>query len=200
MRRRSAAILPAVLAAGWLLSLLWPLLSPARALANRDISLFHLPLRAAFRELAPHGLPTWNPWLNGGQPLLSNPSYGAFYPPSWLVFAVPPHYLFSVLAFLHGAIAFAGAWRLARHFGCGRGVAALAAVGYVGSGAYLSLLSAYTLFCSMAWFPWVLAWADAALRAEGRPEGESWWRPAILAGGAICLQLLNGEPSTAGEV
>ncbi|MFL6262701.1 MAG: hypothetical protein ACJ76Y_23630 [Thermoanaerobaculia bacterium] len=196
MRRRSAAILPAVLAAGWLLSLLAPLLSPARALANRDISLFHLPLRSAFRELASHGLPTWNPWLNGGQPLLSNPSYGAFYPPSWLVFAVPPHYLFSVLAFLHGAIAFAGAWRLARHFGCGRGVAALAAVGYVGGGAYLSLLSAYTLFCSMAWFPWVLAWADAALRAEGRSEGKSWWRPALLAGGAICLQLLNGEPST----
>jgi hypothetical protein len=192
MRRRSAAILPAVLAAGWLLSLLAPLLSPARALANRDISLFHLPLRQAFRELASHGLPTWNPWLNGGQPLLSNPSYAAFYPPSWLIFAVPPHYLFSVLAFLHGAIAFAGAWRLARHFGCDRGAAALAAVGYAGGGAYLSLLSAYTLYCSMAWFPWALAWADEALRAEGR----AWWRPALLAGGAISLQLLNGEPST----
>ncbi|HEY4590969.1 MAG TPA: YfhO family protein, partial [Thermoanaerobaculia bacterium] len=123
---------------------------------------------------------------------LSNPSYAAFYPPSWLVFAVPPHYLFSVLAFLHGAIAFAGAWRLARRFGCNRGTAALAAVGYAGGGAYLSLLSAYTLYCSMAWFPWALAWADAALRAEGR----AWWRPALLAGGAIALQLLNGEPST----
>ncbi len=193
MRRRSAAILPAVLAAGWLLSLLAPLLSPGRVLANRDIPLFHLPLRLAFRELAAHGLPTWNPWLNGGQPLLSNPSYAAFYPPSWLVLAVPPRYLFSVLAFLHAAIAFAGAWRLARHFGCNRGAAALAAVGYAGGGAYLSLLSAYTLFCSMAWFPWVLAWADEALRAEGERE---WWRPALLAGGAIALQLLNGEPST----
>jgi hypothetical protein len=196
MRRRSAAMLPAVLAAGWLLSLLAPLLSPGRVLANRDIPLFHLPLRQAFRELSSHGLPTWNPWLNGGQPLLSNPSYAAFYPPSWLVFAVPPHYLFSVLAFLHGAIAFAGAWRLARRFGCNRGTAALAAVGYAGGGAYLSLLSAYTLYCSMAWFPWALAWADAALRAEGRSEGKTWWRPALLAGGAIALQLLNGEPST----
>ncbi|HEY0511183.1 MAG TPA: hypothetical protein VGH73_04725 [Thermoanaerobaculia bacterium] len=194
MRRRSAAILPAVLAAGWLLSLLAPLLSPARALSNRDIPLFHLPLRLAFRELAAYGLPAWNPWLHGGQPLLSNPSYAAFYPPSWLVFAVPPSYLFSLLALLHGGIAFAGAWRLARHLGCGRGAAALAAVGYAGSGAYLSLLSAYTLFCSMAWFPWVLLWADQALRA---PAGErSWWRPALLAGGALALQLLNGEPST----
>jgi hypothetical protein len=194
MRRRSAAILPAVLATGWLLSLLAPLLSPGRVLSNRDIPLFHLPLRAAFRELSAFGLPAWNPWLHGGQPLLSNPSYAAFYPPGWLIFAVPPPYLFNLLALLHGALAFAGAWRLARHFGCGRGAAALAAVGYVGCGGFLSLLSAYTLFLSMAWFPWVLLGADRALRT---PAGErSWWRPALLAGGALALQLLNGEPST----
>jgi hypothetical protein len=197
MRRRSAVILPAVLAAGWLLSLLAPLLSPSRALANRDVPLFHLPLRSAFRELAAFGLPTWNPWLHGGQPLLSNPSYAAFYPPSWLVLAVAPYYAISLLTFLHGAIAFAGAWRLSRHFGCNRGAAALAAVGYAGCGAYLSLLSAFTLFCSMAWFPWVLLWADQALRAPDRPDGRAaWWRPALLAGGALALQLLNGEPST----
>src|SRR3954471_16593956 len=190
--RTTRSALP-LLALAWLAALFSPLLVPGRALANRDIALFHLPLRVCFERLAAiglPGLPAWNPYLNGGQPLLSNPSYAAFYPPSWLIFAVPPHYLFSVLAFLHGAIAFAGAWRLARHFGCDRGAAALAAVGYAGGGAYLSLLSAYTLYCSMAWFPWALAWADAALRAEGR----SWWRPALLAGGAIALQLLNGEP------
>lgn len=196
MRRRSAAILPLLLAAGWLASLLGSLLLPGRTLANRDIPLFHLPLRAAFRDLAAFGLPTWNPWLNGGQPLLSNPSYAAFYPPSWLVFAVPPSYLFGLLALLHAALAFAGAWRLARHFGCGRGAAALAAVGYSGSGAYLSLLSAYTLFCSMAWFPWVLLWADQALRAPAGRGERGWWRPALLAGAALALQLLNGEPST----
>src|SRR5205085_8521782 len=105
--------------------------------------------------------------------------------------------LFNLLALLHGAIAFAGAWKLARHFGCGRGAAALAAVGYAGSGAYLSLLSAYTLYLSMAWFPWVLLGADRALRMPAAPEGDrSWWRPALLAGGALALQLLNGEPST----
>jgi hypothetical protein len=45
----------------------------------------------------------------------------------------------------------------------------------------------------MAWFPWVLLGADRALR---EPEGRAWWRPALLAGGALALQLLNGEPST----
>lgn len=170
------------------------MLSPARALANRDIDILHLPLRSAFRELAAFGLPVWNPWLHGGQPILSNPSYGSFYPPSWLVFAAPPAYALSLMALLHASLAFAGAWRLARHLGCGAGAAALAGVGYVGCGAYLSLLSLFNLFCSMAWLPWVIAWGDESLR---RPEGGRWWRPGLLAGGALALQLLSGEPSPA---
>jgi hypothetical protein len=195
MRSRFPSVLqPVLLAAAWVVSLLSSLLSPQRALANRDIAAFHLPLRFAFRELAAFGLPLWNPWLHGGQPLLSNPSYGAFYPPSWLVLAVPPYYALSLLAMLHMTLAFAGAWHLARRLGCGRGAAALAGIGYSGCGAYLSQLSAYTLLLSLAWLPWLLAWADEALRA---PWGERWWRPALLAGGALGLQLLNGEPSTA---
>ena len=138
------------------------------------------PLRSAFRELAAFGLPLWNPWLHGGQPVLSNPSYAAFYPPSWLIFAASPIHTIHMLVLLHGAIAFAGAWRLARHFGCSRGVAALAGVGYLGCGAYLSLLSAFTLYCSMAWFPWLLVWGDRALRPlEGSPGGGRRCSPAV---------------------
>ena len=189
-----AAPLPLLLGAAWLAVLFGRLLSPGRALANRDILLFHLPLRVCFRNLVAGGLlPLWNPWLNGGQPILSNPSYAAFYPPTWLVLPLPPEYALSVLAMLHAAIAFAGAWRLARRLGAGRGAAALAAVGYTGSGALLSLLEAYTLFCSMAWLPWVLALGDDALR---RPAGRAWRRPALLAGLALAMQVLNGEPST----
>ncbi len=192
MRRWLTAVWPALLGAGWLLCLLGPVLSPGQALANRDIAIFHLPLRAAFRDLAALGPPVWNPWLHGGQPVLSNPSYAAFYPPSWLVFVAPPIYVLSLTAVLHAALAFAGAWRLARHFGCGRGAAALAGVGYTGCGAYICLLSAYNLFGSMAWWPWVLAWGDEALHATA---GRSWRRPALLSGGALGLQLLSGEPT-----
>lgn len=193
MRLRTVTILPALLASAWLLSLFAPVLSPARALGNRDISIFHLPLRAAFRELASFGLPQWNPWLHGGQPILSNPSYAAFYPPSWLVLVVPPAYALSLLALLHAALAFGGAWYLARRLGCGRGAAALAGLAFSGSGAYLSMLSAYTLLWGITWLPWMLAWGDAALAAG---PGERWWRPALLAGGALGLSLLNGEPAT----
>lgn len=186
--------LPALLGATWLLSFFAPLLSPGTVLANRDVPLFHLPLRAMFRWLAQEGLPVWNPWLNGGQPVLSNPSYAAFYPPSWLVLALPPAYALNLMVVLHAAVAFAGAWWLARRLGTGRAGAALAAVGYSGSGALLSLISALTLFCSMAWFPWFLGWTDEALRAE--PGSRAWRRPALLAGAALALQLLNGEPVT----
>jgi hypothetical protein len=190
--RWARALPPVLLGTGWLLSLFAPLLPPGRVLANRDVALFHLPLRLTFRQLAALGPPVWNPWLNGGQPILSNPSYGAFYPPSWLVLAVPPHYALTLMTVLHVALAFAGAWFLARRLGCGRGAAALAAVGFSGCGAFLSLLSSLNLLWSLAWFPWPLAWADAALRT---PPGERWWRPALLAGGALGLQLLNGEPA-----
>ncbi|MBV8200123.1 MAG: hypothetical protein JOZ15_05820, partial [Acidobacteria bacterium] len=191
---RSAWWQPALLGGAWLLALFGRLLPTGRALANRDILLFHLPLRTCWRNLAAGGtLPVWNPWLNGGQPILSNPSYAAFYPPTWLALPLPPAYALSVLAMLHAAVAFAGAWRLARQLGCERGAAALAAVGYSGGGALLSLLDAYTLFCSMAWFPWVLAFGDEALR---RPAGRAWRRPAALAGAALAMQMLNGEPST----
>jgi hypothetical protein len=193
MRRWRTVLPPALLAAAWLSILFAPLLVVGQALANRDIAVFHLPLRAIFGELAAYGLPLWNPWVHGGQPIISNPSYGAFYPPSWLVVVVEPATALTLLVLIHGALAFAGAWRLARHFGCSRGVAALAAVAYSGSGPYLSMLSAFTLYCSLAWLPWVLVWGDRTLRPLA---GEPWWRPGILAGFAMGLQLLNGEPST----
>jgi hypothetical protein len=182
----------AALGAAWLLLFLAQLLSPSRALANRDVLLFHLPLLTTLRRLAAAGLPVWNHWLNGGQPVLSNPSYAAFYPPTWLGLALPPAYALGLLVVLHAAIAFAGAWRLARRLGAGSGAATLAAMGYSGGGALLSLVSALNLFRSMAWFPWVLAWGDAALRPSGRG---GWLLPALACGSALALQLLNGEPA-----
>ncbi|HYG64828.1 MAG TPA: YfhO family protein [Thermoanaerobaculia bacterium] len=197
--RRSAAtlpLLPLLLALAWLAVLLAPLLVPGRALANRDVPVFHLPLRLTFAQLAggAGALPSWNPFLHGGQPILSNPNYAAFYPLSWVALPVPAPYGLTLLVVLHAGIAFAGGWFLARRLGCGTGAAALAGVGYAGSGAFLSLLSSFNFFCGMAWFPWVAAWGSEAL-ATG--EESRRWRSALLAGGALALQLLAGEPAAA---
>jgi len=184
---------PALLAAAWLAALFAPLLTPARALANRDVALFHLPLRTAFARLAAMGPPVWNPWLNGGQPLLSNPSYAAFYPPTWLGLVLPPAYALNWLVVGHAALGFAGAYFLVRRLGGERPAAALAALAWSGGGAALSLVSALTLFSSMAWLPWTIAWGDAALRAA---TGARRMRSALAAGLALGLQILNGEPAT----
>lgn len=187
-----AALLPGVLAVGLVGALYGPLLDPSVALATRDFAGFHLPLRVDLARLAAGGLPAWNPYLYGGQPLLSNPSYAAFYPPTWIAFALPPAYALSVSVVLHALIGLAGAWVLARRLGCGREAAALAAAGFAGGGATVSLLHASNLFTGIVWLPWVLAWGDAAL---GAPPGR-WLRPALAAGGALGLAMLNGEPVT----
>ena len=91
-------------------------------------------------------------------------------------------------------LAFAGAWRLARRLGCGRGAGGA-------GGDRLRRAAAPTSPCSA---PFNLFWSwpgcPGSLPGETRPcappLGERWWRPALLAGGALGLQLLNGEPST----
>ncbi len=195
---------PVLLGGAWLALLVAPVLAPGRVLANRDILLFHLPLSACFRTLAAAGhLPQWNPWLNGGQPILSNPNYAAFYPPTWLLLPLPPIDALNLSLALHLAIAFAGAWRLARRLGAGRGAAAFAAVAYSGSGALLSLASAFSLLRGMSWVPWVLSFGAATLDAPADPAAPAgtaagrrgWLRPAALCGLALAMVLLNGEPS-----
>lgn len=126
--------------------------------------------------------------------MLSNPSYAAFYPPTWLGLLLPPAYALSLLVLLHAVLAGAGAWRWARRLGCAPPAAALAALSFSGGGALLSSISALTIFFGMAWLPWVLAWGDAAWKEESR---RGWLRAAALAGLALGMQLLNGEPVSA---
>lgn len=192
MRRR---LLLSALGTGWVLAFFGPLLSPALSLANRDVPLFHLPLRSALARLAEMGTIGWNPWLHGGQPLLSNPNYAAFYPPTWLALAVGPAYGLGLLVVFHAAVAFAGAWLLARRLGCEAAPAALAALAFSGGGTFLSLTASFNYLCALAWFPWVLAAAEEILGSAENDGAETWLPPAAWGGGALALQLLAGEPA-----
>lgn len=187
------ALAATALGAAWVLAFFAPLLAPSRLLATRDVLFLQLPMRRALAELSHGGLVAWNPWVNGGQPLLSNPNYAALYPPTWLAFVTEPHHALGLGIVLHAGLAFAGAWLLARHLGARPAVAALAAVGFSGGGGFVSLTHAYNAFCATAWLPWALLAADAALRTRTR----RWWLPALGAGAALALQLLAGEPVTA---
>jgi hypothetical protein len=190
--RLSAARAAPVAAAVALLSLLvGHLAAPSALLVARDVLTFHLPLRATAAGLTlEHGLPEWNAQISGGQPILSNPNYAAFYPPSWLALAVPPGYALSLLVIGHAALALAGAWRLLRRLGAEPQAAALGAMGYAGAAWFLALTHTFNFYCGMAWFPWALAAADRLLAAGPSRRGFG----AATLGGALALQLLAGEP------
>jgi len=183
--------LPALPGLALLALLLGPLLDPVNVLTGRDIPFFHLPLRATFKALLSQGLPEWNPLIHSGQPILSNPNYAAFYPPTWLALAVPMHFGISLLVVGHALFAFAGAWRLQRYLGGGPAAAGLAATAFAGGTWFVSLSSTLNFFCGMAWFPWILTWGLAVLDA---PDHRLARRPGVLCAVGLGLQLLAGEP------
>lgn len=169
-----------------------PLFLPSRVPYSRDDPFLVLPQLATLHRTIRHGIPWWNPWRGGGQPILSNPHYAAFYPPTWIAFLLPAHYALNLLLLLHAALAFAGAWLLTRHLGGSRIAAALAAVGFTCGGVALSLAELFNLFCGMAWFPWILLAGDRLLAAAPG----AWRRPALLTALLVALQILNGDPAS----
>ncbi len=168
------------------------LVFPSQVPYSRDDPFLVLPQLTTLHRTIEHGIPWWNPWRGGGQPILSNPHYAAFYPPTWITFLLPPHYALNLLLLFHALLAFAGAWVLARHLGASRTAACLAAVGFTCGGVALSLAELFNLFCGMAWFPWIIYAGDRLLAAPS----SSWLRPAILAALALAFQILNGDPAS----
>lgn len=186
--------MPLLPAALLLAALLLPLAHPGRLLMVRDLAFFHLPLRQVVVELVRHGeLPEWNRWIHGGQPILSNPNYAAFYPPAWLGIVLPLPYALNLLVLAHAAWALVGSWRLLRRLGAGSEAAALGAMGFAASSWFLSLTSTFNFFCSMAWFPWALAAGEEALAV---PRHGRWGRAAFATAACLALELLAGEPVT----
>ena len=189
---RLARAWPAAAGAALLLALLHRLLDPRAVLVVRDLLTFHLPLRTVAAELTRrHGLPEWNPLIHGGQPLLSNPNYAWFYPPTWLALVLPAHWSMNLLVVLHAGIALAGAWRLLRRLGCDPPAAGLGAMGFAASPWFLPLAHTFNFLCATAWLPWFLAAGLEALRAQSRGEAA---RGAFAAAALLALQLLAGEP------
>ncbi|MDX1503860.1 MAG: YfhO family protein [Thermoanaerobaculia bacterium] len=189
MRDRLTRRLPLAAGAAALLWAVAPLLRPATLLAVRDLPVFHLPLRIGFAAAAREGLPAWNPTVHGGQPILSNPNYAAFYPPSWLALALDPVTALHLALGLHAALGFVGAWLLARRLGCDDAPAALAATGFAAGGVALGIASWVPGYTAYAWLPWVLLAADRLLAAP-RPRAGAVAALAAL----FALQLLAGEP------
>ncbi len=127
--------------------------------------------------------------LHGGQPILSNPNYAAFYPPTWLGLLFEPVTGLQILYVLHLLGLALGAFVLLRYLEARPSVATLGAMS-CSAGFGLYLVSSFNLLCGFAWLPWV-GWLT--LRSlEGR--GQARFRDVGLSSLCIALQLLAGEP------
>jgi len=191
MHGRLIRFLPIIVGTVALSILYGQLLLPDRALAERDIPGLHLPMLTDLARVGAEGIPYWNPSIHGGQPLLTNPHYATFYPPTWLVFVLPTDYVIGLLVFLHALWAFIGAWKLARHWGCESAAASLAALAFVGGGVFVSSPNLLNLFLGMAWLPWTLRWGDEAL---GETAPRNWAPAGVKAALGIGAQVLIGSP------
>ena len=189
-RRLGAAV---ILAAALFAFAFAPLLDPATRIAPRDFAQFHLPLYASLARLAEQGLPEWNPDLWGGQPVLSNPNYAAFYPPTWLVLAFDPAYGFQLGFALHGLLAGAGAALLVARLGGRASARWLAAVAFGMGGWMLCLVHAGRSYFGMAWLPWLLLATRSLAAAEGR---SSRLRAGLGLAAAVAMLALAAEPAT----
>jgi len=136
-----------------------------------DLTITHWPNALYIRQtLAEYGqVPLWRSLILGGEPFAANPLSGLWYPPFWLLLALPLTPAFNLLFVLHMAWAGWGAWRLARSTGASPWGGLLAALVVMLTPKAVAHLAAghVGLYCAWAWLPWVV-WAVRRLAERGR--------------------------------
>jgi hypothetical protein len=156
---------------------------------NLDLPKIDYPLASFFHDaLAGGRLPLWNDELGLGFPLYAEGQVGAFYPPNWLIFQLPPLVALDVTRVLHLTLGGVGAGCLVLRLAGSRTGAFAAALTAVLSGAITAKLEWHNLVAAYAFVPWVL------LPLVRRPGPT---RPGLVAAGALFgIQALAGHPNT----
>jgi Bacterial membrane protein YfhO len=170
--------------------LFWRVLFTSDMLYFRDIFNYSYPHARLIQEVCRRGhLPYWNPYLNWGQPLLSNPNTLFFYPFTLLIILLPINVAYPLHYVVHISLAAVGAYCLARRWRQTRLAAFCAASFFALSGPVLSLGNFYNMVACVAWMPWALLFTDGALEKR---SSRSW----VLLTLVFTLQFLAGEPMT----
>lgn len=166
----------------------WRAIFNSEIFQYRDLFYFHYPLRYYWANLIHSGeMPYLNTAVNLGQPILSNPNYATFYPPAWLYVLLPFDIAWNFVFIAHVFWAAIGMYWLSRIHACGRLPAAVAAITFAFSGAFLSCLNYSNMAIAGSWLPWV---AGSTIQAYYR--GGKWSHAAIIT---LTLQFLAGEPT-----
>ena len=156
---------------------------------NLDMPKLDYPLAVFFHDALRAGhLPLWNDQLSFGFPLYAEGQIGAFYPPNWLIFQLPPLQALDLTRFLHLSIAGLGLGLLALRLTGSRAGAAVATATVVLCGGIVTKLEWTNVVVAWAWAPWVL------YPLVRRPAPT---RRGLVAAGVIWgIQALAGHPNT----
>jgi hypothetical protein len=178
--RRSDLLVAAALALEVVI-LFYPAVAGQGVFFQRDIHAYWYPhMAVARRALAEGALPSWNPYVAFGRPLLADPSVSLFYPPTWVNLVVSPSIYYTIFVVVHAWAAGFGAYRLARAHGVSPAGAAMAGASWAASGPLLSAANLFHHFASAAWMPWVL---HAVTRLLNGPSPAHALVLGALAGG-----------------
>lgn len=191
MNRRSGVAVGILLLA-WL-AIYAPILLAGKMLPARDVAATQVPWRAVWADQVRARVPPlWDPYSNGGRPLLANPNAMAAYPGTALFLLASPETAAAWHLALHHLLLLLGCYRLARRGGAPEGPAAVGAAAAATSGLAWSALTFLNFQASLTWAVWA---AGSALPA---PTDRAAAVRRGLAGGALLgLAFLGGEPVTA---
>jgi hypothetical protein len=155
---------------------------------NWDLPKIDFPFAALFHAALSQGhLPLWSDNLGLGFPLYAEGQIGAFYPPNWLIYQLPPLVALDVSRVLHLALAGVGTGILVSRLSGSRSGSLVAAAVVVLGGGITAKLQWTNLVAAYAWLPWVL------LPLLRRPAPTA--RGLACAGLAWGIQALTGHPN-----
>jgi hypothetical protein len=190
---KSEKRLLAILTFAWAVLYL-PHLIVGQTLPSRDVSATQFAWRSVWREQVLSGSPPlWDPYSNGGRPLLADPNTMAAYPGSLLFLLTTPEHAAGWHIALHHLLLIFGCYWLARRSGAGTAAAAVAAAAVGTCGVAWSALTFLNFQASLTWAVWALG-----TTLPPPPPGAASLRRGLAGGALIGLAFLGGEPVTAG--
>jgi len=157
----------------------------------RDAGGFYYPLYLRVQQEWQAGRwPLWDPWQNGGQPLLGSPMAAVLYPGKLLYAALPYAWAARLYVVAHTALAYFGMLALARSLGISWVGANLGGLSYAFGAPVLFQYSNVIYLVGAAWMPWGLRAVDRLVRL-GRRSGVA--ELAVI----LALEVLGGDPQAA---
>jgi len=154
----------------------------------RDLHSHFLPKRKLVAEyISRLDLPLWDPYLQGGKPLLANPNNMVLYPSNLLYLWIPAHRALTIEIILHLLMGTLGAYAFCRLLSFRQTSSFIAAVIYGFCGYTLSNVALLNWLVASAYLPVLFCFWHLYLTQNKK----KWW---LLSIAAASLQLLAGAP------